>query len=426
MRIKDGLSDWHLEHACNLLFTVLKKNQLESLLGEQFGVTTAQLKAAARNLRVFRTPTGRSFHQGHPGTPGTIAINFGAREEVENGGEYTEYPAYAADPIIGNRWVQNEDEHLIMTIGHELAHFVTGLAWRDERVKPHGDEFKRVYRFIRECSVNPLLDEFAQSAADRAHDQFQQRLRVKLNALRKMAEDETSNEHEAERALKQMQALMEKHGIENLADAETVGTRFIERQVPVLSEGNYKPLQHLFGGIARFCGVESVISSRPGAGYFHAASGKGSRKVVKYFGAPEDVEMAIYLSRIIVTVLFTETRAYRSSDAYRQELNRGVHAKTLIFAFRRAFVGRMCARLEAARTEVEGEWASQGDTAQALVTQRKAALRSSFQERYPRLGTLSISTSGKRNDSARKAGLSAADRVNLGRPVGRRGLKLLG
>ena len=529
MQIKDGLTEWHLEHARGLMQSLLSKNLLSHRLGQAFGIDQRLLSEALESLCVIRTLSGQSFHQtGHwsagpagkqslvstpsdsasawpdpkDSTPsetgsqetgsqesassesgfaesgfaesdspesgsqdsgacgsgggcahaalhksadaladqparktarrkkstagGVIHINFGGLERFENGGEYPEYASYAADEVVGSRYVQNEDEYLLMSCGHELAHFVVGLMHRRSEIRPHGIEFREVYRFIREHAVNPLLDEFAQSAAERASDKFNARLRTKLAALRKMSEDPTSNEHEAERAMRQMQALMEKHGIESLTEAESGATRFIERQVPVLSEGAYKPLQHLFGDIGTFCGCEAVITThRIRARGRTGASPSGTRKVVKYFGAPEDVEMAIYLSRILVSALFRETENYRASADYARERAVGVAPRTLIFAFRRAFVQRMETRLRLARRDIEADWCSQGASTTALVTDRKAMLRKSFEARYPRLGTLSLSSSGGENAAAEGAGRSAANRVNLARPLGVRGLPKL-
>ena len=500
MQIRDGLTEWHLEHARGLMQSVLVKNRLCFNLGKAFGIDERQLFEALESLCVIRTMSGRSFHQSGPSpaggagdrpqawaapeatssesrsaestaTPsasyagadwctqevldgaedapedapdngpgrapnrrkpprskkpsagGVIHINFGGLEQFENGGEYPEYASYAADEVIGSRYVQNEDEYLIMSCGHELAHFVVGLMHRRSEIRPHGAEFREVYRLIREQAINPMLDEFAQSAAERAADAFNARLRTKLAALRKMAEDASSNEHEAERAMHQMQALMKKYGIDAINEAEPSATRFIERQVPVLSEGAYKPLQHLFGDIGTFCGCEAVITThqirvRRGVG----TSASGTRKVVKYFGAPEDVEMAIYLSRILVSALFRETENYRGSQDYAAERAAGVAPRTLIFAFRRAFVDRMNTRLRMARRDIEADWCSHDASTTALVTDRKAALRKSFEARYPRLGSLSLSSSGSQNAAAEGAGRSAANRVNLSRPLGVRGL----
>lgn len=544
MQIRDGLTEWHLEHARGLMQSLLSKNFLSHRLAQAFGIDQRLLFEALESLCVIRTLSGQSFHQTGPwsavpagkqtpvstpsdsastdpapqdstypksgsqesssqesaspesgftesgfaesgfpesgfpesgspesgspesGSPesgacgsggvcahaalresadaladqparktaqrkksfagGVIHINFGGLERVENGGEYPEYASYAADEAIGSRYVQNEDEYLLMSCGHELAHFVVGLMHRRSEIRPHGVEFREVYRFIRAHAVNPLLDEFAQSAAERVSEKFNARLRTKLAALRKMAEDPTSNEHEAERAMRQMQALMEKHGIESITDAEPGATRFIERQVPVLSEGAYKPLQHLFGDIGTFCGCEAVITThRIRARGRTGASPSGTRKVVKYFGAPEDVEMAIYLSRILVSALFRETENYRASEDYARERAVGVAPRTLIFAFRRAFVQRMETRLRLARRDIEADWCSQGASTTALVTDRKAALRKSFEARYPRLGTLSLSSSGGENAAAEGAGRSAANRVNLARPLGVRALPKL-
>ena len=77
---------------------------------------------------------------------------------------YTEYASFAKDKVIGNITVTDFDDHLMLTVAHEVAHFIQfryapyvsrfKFNWR----KPHGDVFKQIYRYLRKDLVNPMVE----------------------------------------------------------------------------------------------------------------------------------------------------------------------------------------------------------------------------------------------------------------------------
>ncbi len=435
-QVRDGLTDWHREHVFVLLTELLshRRNpdklpekrcpQLIEHLSRALDLPTAQIAAAGALLTVCRTASGSSFHRREDGESTELCIDFGGLETFEGGAQFEEYARFSEDPVIGDRWVQNIDEAIIATLGHELTHYLVAQAWPDDDPPAHGEQFQQVYRLVRGFGVNPMLDEFAATEAQRVKARHQARLISKVQALRKMAEDPSSNANEAERALSQLQGLQAKYGLTQEDSGDGWTPHYIERGVPVLSRDRYKPLLQLCFAIASFCGVEAVIHSNPLPTYGSWSRALGREKTIErvtYFGAPADVEMAVYLSEVAYHAVFQASERYRQSPAYQRERQQGHHPRTLLFSFRREFVDRLNRRLREARESVENEWLTARSDGRALVTARDQALRAALTARYPRLRSANLSRSGATSiGSAANAGRRAADQVNLNRPVGGR------
>ena len=433
--IRDGLTDWHLDFCRTLLLQLLSRGPIEdpengtshanlaSLLAKRAGVPGVEIVRVKDILIVTRTHTGISHYRSANGVPISLTVNFGGLEQFLGGAEWEEYESFASDPVIGSRWVQNVEEAILMTLGHELAHHVVALKHEDKCTKPHGAEFKKAYQLIRRFAVNPMLDEFAMDTKQRTAARFETRLIKKIHALQKMATDATSNENEAERALAQMQALKIKYGLADTLLSDDSKPHVIERTVPVVQRDGYKALTHLCWSIARFCGVEAVW--HPGRLTCWEEKENVLRRYqwsyeyITYFGSSSDTEMAVYLSDLVFHSLFAESKRYRTTEDYRKGLAAGHKSRTLVFSFRRGFVARINRRLDEGRKAVREEWVASRVDGRELMTHKDSVLQALFKQRYPKLGLMRDTSSNSSSiDSAHKAGRSAADRVNLNRPVG--------
>ena len=434
--IRDGLTDWHLDFCRTLLLQLLSRgpivdpeNQtsyanLASLLAKKAGVSGVEIVRVKDLLIVTRTHSGTSYYLSSNGVPISLTVNFGGLEQFLGGAEFEEYDSFASDPVIGSRWVQNAEEAILMTLGHELAHHVVALQHKDRGTKPHGVAFKKAYQLIRRFAVNPMLDEFAMDAKQRTAARFEARLIKKIHALQKMATDATSNENEAERALAQMQALKIKYGLADTLLSDDYKPHVIERTVPVVQRDGYKALTHLCWSIASFCGVEAVwhpgrLTCWEDEGEEVIRSFQWSYEYITYFGSSSDTEMAVYLSELIFDSLFAESKRYCTTEDYRNGLAAGHRSRTLVFSFRRGFVARMNRRLDEGRKAVREEWAASRTDGRELMTHKDSVLQALLKQRYPKLGQIRDTSSNSVSvSSANKAGRSAADRVNLNRPVG--------
>jgi len=431
-RIRDGLSEWHLQYVRALLIKLLKHRsetgsklsqrgpELAAFLSQELDTPISKIVSVLNILSVTRTTSGISFHRTRNGLPTELAVNFGQLEIYQEGAELTEYASFNGDEVIGGRWVQNEEEALLMILGHELAHHVVCCKWDRREVKPHGEEFKRVYRLIRLQAVNPLLDEFAMDELDRKRSRYDKRLITKLSALRKMATDKTSNENEAERAMRQLEGLLSKHELSSSSLDGYYVPHFIERTVPVISRDNYKPILHILWDLSNFCDVEAVIHTQSlrSLTYRSRSHFKHETQFITFLGAPADAEMAVYLSEVIHQTLFDETQRYRDSSEYQNARAEGYHPRTLIFSFRRAFLSRLASRLRDSKETIENSWCNDIAKEKELMVQKKSELKNLFEKRYPNLrSSRDLSSSSGTVASASERGLSAANRVNLNRPL---------
>jgi predicted SprT family Zn-dependent metalloprotease len=420
---QDGLSEWHWRHTQDLMGKLLtwrqkepKSNielQLVDHLSKAFDIDRDKISIVKHYTMVINRADSPSFYRGSRGTPVELVINFFGLNKYAEGNEYIEYGHIANDPVIGNRFAQDEDEALLLTLGHELAHHVVHLIAHKRKLKvspkPHGKAFKAVYRMIRSLAVNPMLDLFAPTAAQKQQQRHEKRLISKLQALKKMTEDATSNEHEAERALAHLNHLLAKHDLTPDSFEKGSKPHFIERTVPIVEHGVYKPLTHMCWSIADFCGVKALI---------HTNYSPYQSRHITYFGAPSDVYMAVYLSQLLPDALERARVRYQKSDAYLHERNAGVHSRTLIGSFNRGFVRQINLRLREAKETRDNDWIHASITSKELRLYRDQALSEVFSELHPSVGILrSQDSRAKHSSAARGQGAKAARSVNLNRPI---------
>jgi hypothetical protein len=432
---------WHQMRAEQMMSRLLARQQearrrrkdaddsLATRIATTWNLAVADVVRVVEVIKTFGHSDAASHYRSIGGEPEVLAINMDHCEAFHAGGEFPEYASFADDPVIGSRWIAHPDDALLMTLGHELAHHVATLvsAATGESIQPHGAVFQAAYRLIREHGVNPMLDENGSPDFQRQRTRHELRLRRKLQALKRMAEDDRSNRNEAERAVAQLTHLMQKHGIDDLHALEQRPVHFVERYVPVVSRGNFKPLLHICFDVARFCGVEALIHSTKWLnGTLRGDWRSPPAQCIGYFGAPQDVDMAVYLSELIEDALQRELASYRQSDGYQRERARGRHAGTLNASFRQGYLDTLKTRLRAARDTVEKNWQAEQPKASSIMVQHNAALQAALQDRYPRVGTARQRTNGRaRSRSARHAASSAAQRFNLNRPVHARRTPLL-
>jgi hypothetical protein len=100
-------------------------------------------------------------HKGQRSYGGKRRISIDLWEIRRNYTTALEYKSYADDPVIGTIKNCTPELALFATVAHEIAHHVQYAycprirrfdgQWR----KPHGDAFKRIYRYLRQSLINP-------------------------------------------------------------------------------------------------------------------------------------------------------------------------------------------------------------------------------------------------------------------------------
>ena len=89
-----------------------------------------------------------------------IQINLNYWQHRKGAGVEEEYAAFAKNPVYGDRAVTDKDDRLLISVAHEVSHHVQRGAMRSKGIykKSHGDGFQRIYRWLRQDLVNPIID----------------------------------------------------------------------------------------------------------------------------------------------------------------------------------------------------------------------------------------------------------------------------
>ncbi len=115
-------------------------------------------KAVELTRVVNKKVTGATYAGRH-----VIQINFGywqfLREHWRDG-YMKEYDAYKKNKVYGNRTVTDMDDRLFVVVAHEVAHHVQRRFMKHDPLyhKSHGQGFQRIYRWLRQDLVNPIID----------------------------------------------------------------------------------------------------------------------------------------------------------------------------------------------------------------------------------------------------------------------------
>ncbi len=129
-----------------------------------------------------------------------------------------------------------------------------------------------------------------------------------------------------------------------------------------------------------------------------------SKPLVNFFGFEPDVTLAVYLAKVLMQAMDTETRRFKHSSAYQLSLRR----RHLTHSFQLGLVRRLSDRLEESRPR-----------GQSLILVKTSAIEKELRRQNPKLRFRPVNH-GKSwvNSNAYGAGQDAGDRVNLNRPVG--------
>lgn len=122
----------------------------------ELNLPTNSPDVAAKVLTVKRRKNSPSKAGAH-----TIVINLGY---WQFGNEYhTEYKSFRDDPTIGKIKVNDDKDHLMIMVAHEVAHHIqfryakNVQRFKSTYRKPHGECFKAIYRYLRQDLVNPYV-----------------------------------------------------------------------------------------------------------------------------------------------------------------------------------------------------------------------------------------------------------------------------
>ena len=113
-----------------------------------------------RAVRLTRVVNKRVYGATYAGA-NVIQINLNYWQHHNLPGVTEEYKAFSKNPIYGDREVTDLDDHLWVTVSHEVSHHVQRRTMRSKGIyrKTHGEGFQRIYRWLRNDLVNPIIDQ---------------------------------------------------------------------------------------------------------------------------------------------------------------------------------------------------------------------------------------------------------------------------
>ncbi len=258
------------------------------------------------------------------------------------------------------------------------------------------------------------------------------RIKRKIRALSEKTIDRGASEAEAMFAMKKVGELLLQYNLSmdevSLRDEPCVTKTF-------QTDSKHRDvIWNVFSGLQKFCCLK-VYHTRPSR--WSTVQGI----TWSFFGLESDVDMALYLCRILTDAEETSTNTFKKTDIYK---NFQGHRKTATRNFQIGFGGRINERLYLLSRERENEekkaqeYHAQAMAARMVVASEEAQVKAAeaktgtaliclakeqmikeeFAKRGPKLRTVSAKNSGRYNADARGAGRSAGDKVNLGRPLG--------
>jgi len=105
----------------------------------------------------------------HGGLGGKNLIQLNLAKVNDRGNRFTEYAAYAKDPVIGTVSETDHWDYLFLLVAHEVSHHVQykycvtnlwgreGTQFEGIKNRSHGEIFQKIYRYLRRDLVNRQL-----------------------------------------------------------------------------------------------------------------------------------------------------------------------------------------------------------------------------------------------------------------------------
>lgn len=416
------------------------RETLDSHLCRTFGVTDSWIANLAENIVVSSGGDHRSWGGTKAGLP-YVEVNLSGVLADAAQGRFTEYASFADDPKIGNAIVHTEDQAIMLTLAHELAHAVhTDMERRQIATdnKPHGQQWKAIYGEIRD-TVNKYLSLCSESVVDHALSKSEKRLHSKILKLKAMAEHENSNENEAQRAQAQLSVLLDRLGKDMSELTEDPASMSIVQRfyplTPIPKAGRGRNISDILFEVAR-------LTDCQGLNHYRYAGGIGAkREFFSFTGTRQDTELAMFFAEQVDRQLrrdfaeFQQTPEYKATSAktaaktdYLKAYSRS--ARQTIKAQREANDrARRVAAKRAAKASFEANPEGQYDMfneteapkTQSLVQQsetKRDLIDAARRNLYPKLGTSRAKPARSPVDpNATAAGRNQGKAMSLNAPV---------
>jgi hypothetical protein len=230
------------------------------------------------------------------------------------------------------------------------------------------------------------------------------RIKLKIKALAAKTVDRGASEAEALAAMNVVGRLLTQYNLTmNELDVRDAGFTTIYLE---LGRERRHAIDYAVPGIAALTGTKT---------WFHRRWGTKDGSAYAFFGQEQDLAMAEYLYRVIMSAMESEVAVYKTGEHYR-ELPKGSMRKTAYLCFLRGMANRLALRLRQMKLEQDAELARRRSSGTALVVLKDQLINAAFKKDGPKLASVKI---GYKIGDYRAFGFGniAGERVNLSRPL---------
>jgi len=232
-------------------------------------------------------------------------------------------------------------------------------------------------------------------------DAKRQRILDKIRKLKTKTTLMGCTEAEALAAAQAVGKLLDDYGL-TMTDVELQTTECIEDSVLSPFVTNRHPIRYCLSAIAGYCHAEHFFSQRP-----LDAEWTTWRTAHSFFGLPHDVEVAVYLTQVIMAAFDREARPFKRTAEYLRLSS--ADKREALKSFRYGMAQRIRERLEEMKAARDRDLQASG---RDLVHVVGAVVSRAFAQAYP--GIRTVGTQERPYDGAAYAqGMDAGGRVGL-------------
>lgn len=291
----------------------------------------------------------------------------------------------SAAHILRDPWPEVQE-----TLRHEMAHQYAFEVYRATDEPPHGPAFRRACRVLR------VSDRAAASCDERRADDARGDATLLARVSKLLALGQSTNENEAEAAMRKARELLAQHDID--PERSATPEPFQMRQLGPLKQ-RHQAFEHRLAGIlTRFFHVEAIWVG----GYDAARDRAGS--ILEVHGTPTHLQLAEYVHAYLWHLLPDLWDRYKRARGLRGDADRRSYYAGVLQGFQR-------------RLEDQERRAPQ---AQAIVlTRRNPRLDSWFRHIHPRIRQ--VGGGRTRWSEAYGHGVEEGRSISLRQPIGDRG-----
>ena len=229
------------------------------------------------------------------------------------------------------------------------------------------------------------------------------RIKLKIKALAAKTVDRGASEEEALAAMNVVGRLLTQYNLSmNELDVRDASYKTIHMQI---GRQRRHPVDHCVPAIAALTSTKT---------WFHKRWGTGANSTYAFFGQEQDLQMAEYLFKLIMSAMESEVQVFKRSEGYVAIGDRGLRASACI-SFQRGMASRLSVRLQQMKKEQDAAMRAHS-TSTALVVLKGQLTEDAFKKTGTKLRTARTDYRVG-NYGAFNAGAQAGNKVNLSRPL---------